>query len=120
MRPAGAFPVTEYALPAGFPGPPPHVHATFEHAWYVLDGTIRVQIGGETIELGAGAFAFVPAGTPHAFGNPGDAPARMLAIDTPGGLEGYYEELASAFPPGTPLDRQVVAGIQQRYDTRPG
>jgi hypothetical protein len=46
-------------------------------------------------------------------------PARMLAVDTPGTLEGYYRDLAAAFPPGTPLDRNVVAEIQQRYDTRP-
>jgi hypothetical protein len=43
----------------------------------------------------------------------------MLAIDSPGGLEEYYLELAKAFPPGTPLDRQVVAEIQQRFDTHP-
>ena len=43
----------------------------------------------------------------------------MLAIDTPRTLEGYYRDLAAAFPPGTPLDRAKVSEIQQRYDAFP-
>lgn len=113
------FAITEYDLPAGFPGPPPHVHTTYEHAWYVLEGRVRVLMGERSEYLPTGSFVYVPAGTPHTFGNDSGEPARLLAIDSPGTLEGYYRDLAAAFPPGTPLDRGVVAGIQQRYDTRP-
>lgn len=113
------FSLTEYDLPAGFQGPPPHVHTWYEHVWYVLAGTVRVQIGERVSDVEAGGCAYVPAGTPHTFGNASGSSARMLALDSPGTLEGYYRDLAAAFPPGTPLDRHIVAEIQQRYDTRP-
>lgn len=116
---SGRFSLAEYNLPAGFGGPPPHVHRKFEHAWYILEGQIQIQLNEQTVTAGQGAFIFVPAGAVHTFSNPGDAPARMLAIDTPGGLEPYYEELAAALQSATTVDRQAVARIQQRYDTFP-
>lgn len=115
----GKFSVAEYDLPGGFPGPPPHVHKKFEHAWYVLAGELQVQLDQRIIQAPAGTFVFVPKGTPHTFANPGSTSVRMLAIDTPGGLEPYYEELAAAFPESTPLDPQLIREIQQRYDTFP-
>ena len=115
----GRFSLAEYDLPAGFPGPPPHVHKKFEHAWYVLGGELQVQINQRIIQAPAGTFVFVPKGTTHTFSNPGSVNVRMLAIDTPGGLEPYYEELANAFPDGTPLNPQVIRNIQERYDTFP-
>jgi mannose-6-phosphate isomerase-like protein (cupin superfamily) len=115
----GRFSLAEYTLPAGFPGPPPHVHRKFEHAWYVLAGAVQVQLGEQSIQATTGTFVHIPTGVPHTFSNPGSDEARMLAIDLPGGLEPYYEELAAAFPPGTPLDCSIVAEIQQRYDTYP-
>ena len=115
----GSFSVAEYDLPAGFPGPPPHVHKKFEHVWYVLVGELRVQINQNVIYAPAGTFVFVPKGTPHTFANPGTEIAKVLAIDTPGGLEPYYEDLASAFPERTPPNPQVIREIQQRYDTFP-
>lgn len=115
----GRYSVTEYHLPPDFAGPPLHVHTVFEHAWQVLEGSVQVQVGAAVQQLQAGGFVFVPAGTPHTFSNPGPLPARMLAVDSPGGLEEYYIELARAFPPGTPLDRGVVADIQKRFDTHP-
>jgi mannose-6-phosphate isomerase-like protein (cupin superfamily) len=116
---AGRFSVTEYVLPPQFAGPPPHIHRIFEHVFYVLAGQVQIQLGETIVRGGAGTSVFIPVGTPHTFSNPDAASARLLAIDTPGGLEAYYEELAAAFPPGTPLNRQVVAEIQQRYDTYP-
>lgn len=115
----GRFSLAEYTIPPKFPGPPPHIHRKFGHAWYVLEGVVQIQVGGQTYPATAGAFVYVPSGIAHTFSNPGRAPARMLAIDTPGGLEPYFEELARAFPEGTLLKREVVAEIQTRYDTFP-
>jgi mannose-6-phosphate isomerase-like protein (cupin superfamily) len=115
----GRFSMAEYVLPAEFPGPPPHVHQKFEHAWYVLEGTLQVALDKQTHRLSQGAFLFVPTGVVHTFSNPGAVEVRMLAIDTPGGLEPYYEELARAFPEGAQPRREVIAAIQSRYDTFP-
>jgi mannose-6-phosphate isomerase-like protein (cupin superfamily) len=116
---AGRYSLTEYLLPPQFAGPPPHVHHVFEHTFYVVEGYIQVQLDGEVIEAAVGTSVFIPAGVAHTFANPHPQPSRILAIDTPGGLERYYEELAAAFPPGTPLNRDVVRQIQARYDTHP-
>jgi mannose-6-phosphate isomerase-like protein (cupin superfamily) len=115
----GRFSFAEYQLPPRFGGPPPHVHREFEHAWYVLSGELQVQLGEETMQMGPGAFVYVPKGVPHTFANPGSEPVRMIAIDTPGGLEPYYEELADAFAPGSTPDAETIAAIQRRYDTYP-
>ncbi len=115
----GRFSLAEYDLPADFLGPPPHVHKEFEHAWYVLAGELQVQIDERVIQAPEGTFVFVPKEIPHTFANPGSVSARVLATDTPGGLEPYYEELANAFPEGTPPDPQIIREIQQRYDTFP-
>jgi mannose-6-phosphate isomerase-like protein (cupin superfamily) len=82
---SGRFSITEYVLPPNFAGPPPHVHRVFEHAWYVIDGTVQMQIGDRTFTGEASAFAFVPMGTSHTFANSSTTPARLLAVDTPVG-----------------------------------
>jgi hypothetical protein len=45
--------------------------------------------------------------------------ARMLEIDTPGGFEPYFEELAAAIPEGAAVNPSVVVAIQRKYDTYP-
>lgn len=115
----GLMTVTEYRLPSRFPGPPPHKHTQFEHAWYVLQGEVTVQLGVETRTMQAGGFLFIPAYTVHSFSNASDEEARMLAIDTPGGFEKYYEELQEAFGEGKEIDQQVMREILLRYDTYP-
>ncbi len=44
---------------------PEHSHPEHEQANVMLEGTIEMTIGGETIELSAGDVAVVPKGTPH-------------------------------------------------------
>lgn len=60
-----------------------------------------------------------PTGSSTPFSNPGAGSARVTEIDSPGGFEGYFRDLAEAFPSDTPVDRTVVAEIQSRYDTHP-
>ncbi len=101
----GQYGLIEQVVPAGFPGPPLHVHPDFDETFYVIEGEIAVRIGDAAHEAGAGGVAVVPRGTPHTLANPSDAPARMLIFVTPGGFERYFEALAEAiretggFPP---------------------
>lgn len=115
----GRYSLTEFILPPRFPGQPSHIHRVFEHTFYVLEGTVNVQLCDQVIQAGVGTSVFIPAGVAHTFSNPHQQPAKMLAVDAPGGLERYYEELAAAFPPGTPLRDEVVRQILERYDTFP-
>jgi len=82
-----AFVIAEWRDPGGPPGPPrliapPHLHRRDDEAWYVLEGTLRVRVGKEVVEAGAGAAVFVPRETPHTYWNPGPDPVRYLLVMT--------------------------------------
>jgi len=115
----GSIGAIEMELDPGFPGPPRHRHNQIDHLWYVVAGRVDVVVDGRAARLAAGDFAFVPRGTVHAFANLGDDPARVLEIDAPRTLDGYFAELARAIRPGAAVDPEVVAGIQRRHDTTP-
>jgi len=111
--------ITTYELPPGFPGPPPHKHAVFEHAWYVLEGELTVQLGNDISVLSKGGFVYIPKQVVHAFANSGNGVAEVLVVDTPGGFEKYYDDLQAAFGNGEKIDQQIIRDIQLKYDTYP-
>ncbi|MBE7174162.1 MAG: cupin domain-containing protein [Williamsia sp.] len=113
------FSVTEYELPPHFPGPPPHKHQRFEHAWYVLEGALTVQIDEDKSVISKGGFIFIPKRTVHAFANLSEGVVKVLVVDTPGGFEHYYDDLETAFGSGEAIDQQVMRNIQLKYDTYP-
>jgi mannose-6-phosphate isomerase-like protein (cupin superfamily) len=83
-----SFVIAEWQDAGGPPGPPRliaprHVHHKDDEAWYVLEGTLRVQSGDNEIEAGAGSAILVPRGTPHTYWNAGTGRLRYLLIMTP-------------------------------------
>ncbi len=58
--------VVEFHAPRGF-GPPEHRHNHEDELFFVTDGELRFFTGGEQIDTGAGAFAYLPLGIPHTF-----------------------------------------------------
>lgn len=70
--------------PAGVKRPiaPLHVHEQDDEAWYVLEGTLCVQLGDTEVEARAGSAVFAPRGTPHTYWNPGPGAARYLLVMT--------------------------------------
>lgn len=85
----GKYATWEAIVPPGG-GPPPHVHSREEESFYILEGEITFQIGAGRLVAGAGMFANMPVGTPHAFKNESDKPARMLISVAPAGLENMF------------------------------
>ena len=64
-------------LVASEDGPPLHTHANEDETIYVLEGEVRFKLG-DAIRTGpSGPYVFIPRGTPHAWQNVGDAPARL-------------------------------------------
>jgi len=114
----GRFALLEMTLGPGFPGPKPHVHHETLDMFFVLDGTLTMQLGDETLDLPAGSFALVAPETVHTFSNPTDEPVRLLGMDTPAGLESYLREMAAAIADGL-LDPSGIAEIVSRYDIAP-
>jgi quercetin dioxygenase-like cupin family protein len=56
---------------------PLHLH-TVEETMLVLEGTVWVQVGEERHTVGPQHTVIIPARTPHAWGNAGATPARLL------------------------------------------
>jgi mannose-6-phosphate isomerase-like protein (cupin superfamily) len=84
LAPAGASLVLAEWTAEGAPGEGPpmyqaplHSHEEDE-AWYVLEGTLRVRVGQEEVEVSAGGAVIVPGGMPHTFYNPRPEPVRYL------------------------------------------
>jgi quercetin dioxygenase-like cupin family protein len=112
----GAFSMSEGTVPAGVSGPPPHAHRQTTDTFYVLEGTLRVTVGGRAIDAPAGSYIVVPPGVVHTFANTSAAPARVLNINAPGGWEHYLRELAGAMRAGTFPGTAAFAQLVAKYD----
>jgi hypothetical protein len=82
----------------------------------VLDGERTFDLEGEQRILGAGAFVRVPPGVAHTFANRGSAPARVLNILQPAGLEQYLKEAFKRMADGSPWTPAEMAEIADGYD----
>jgi len=109
----GRFALVEHPLPPRSLGAPVHTHRNEDEYSYVLEGRVAVQIGDEIVEAGPGELVVKPRGIPHAFWNPGDEPARLLEIVSPGGFESYFRELAPAL---AAEDDAAVRDVVDRFE----
>jgi len=84
-------------------GPPPHRHLAEDELFTITEGSITFTAGGEARSVSAGQSVFVPRGTRHSYRNEGTMPARMIAVYTPAGMEGWFREVcAPAAAPSRP------------------
>lgn len=112
-----SFYLGEGNVQPGFPGPPPHVHDRLHDMFYVLEGTLTMRLGDDTLELPAGSFVCVPPGVVHTFSNPSDAPVRFLNFNTPAGWEHYMRDLGALLAQGAP-SQEEMGRVASRYDFR--
>jgi quercetin dioxygenase-like cupin family protein len=69
--------------PAGSPAVDVHTHE-FDQFYYLLSGTLSVQVGGAEHEAGEGTLVMLPAGVPHRSVNRSGATVRYLVVNIPG------------------------------------
>jgi len=69
---------------------PAHVHPQLDESFYVLEGTLALEMGGRTHELPAGSYVHIPRGTVHAQGSADDRPVGLLTRLSPGGFEQFF------------------------------
>ncbi|MFI1019045.1 cupin domain-containing protein [Streptomyces sp. NPDC020965] len=129
-----AISVFEVIVPPGF-DVGAHVHHQSQEFFYVLEGELDLLCfepterttdtwhhwqspkGDRVVRAGEGSCMFVPPGTPHAFRNATDKPAKMLFQSYPSPEhESYFEEIAEIWSRGTAVDPAAVAAMRQRYD----
>ncbi|MFN8352834.1 MAG: cupin domain-containing protein [Spirosomataceae bacterium] len=115
----GLWSCLEYQGPPQFQGPPPHYHQQMEEMFYVLEGNLTFVLDGQIHVAQAGSFVSIPPLHVHTFSNPNNAPARFLLWFSPGGFEGYFQEMAElikkeGFPPKDP---SKFMQLMTKYDT---
>jgi mannose-6-phosphate isomerase-like protein (cupin superfamily) len=88
----GAVSVIDNRVPAGFAGPPLHVH-DFDEAFYVLEGELTFQVEDQIVTAGPGELAFAPRNVPHTLANLSGEPARYVLVCTPAGFERYFARM---------------------------
>ncbi len=94
---ADGLSVLEHRLPFD-DAPPLHVHHEEDEVLYLLDGELRLRVGGEVLTVGAGDMLLAPRGIPHGHRVLSPGGARLLTV-TRGGSEAMVRaasRLASA------------------------
>jgi quercetin dioxygenase-like cupin family protein len=94
-----------------------HVHEREDELVYVLEGTIEVTLGDQTMTATAGVVALLPRGIPHGFTNVGQTPSRVLDTILPGGFDAYFTEAAALYSTGEP-PAENVAALSRKYAIR--
>jgi mannose-6-phosphate isomerase-like protein (cupin superfamily) len=100
---------------------PLHVHHREDEAFWIIEGTVTLEVGGTRIEAAAGDYAFGPRGLPHKY-KVGAQGCRMLFILTPGGFEDLVRAMSvpaetRSLPSqdGPPPDMERVRAIAATY-----
>ena len=91
-----------------------HVHRYEDEVVYVLEGAIEIRLADQKLQAVTGSIAHLPKHIPHALYNPLKTPSRYLGIAIPGGLENFFDELATAQEAGA-LDDATHNKTSQKY-----
>ena len=115
----GAYSLVEETWPPQA-GPPPHIHHTQDKTFYVLEGELDFVIGGITRRAVAGAMVSIPKGVLRVYKNVGSGSAKSVVVFTPGGFEGFFEEVGEpateASSPFTgPPDVERLLAVAPKY-----
>ena len=90
---------------------PLHRHHNEAEAFLILEGTMTYRAGDEMFRMSSGDFVWLPQDVPHAFRVTSKAPAKVLALTTPAGLLGLYDQV------GMPAqERRLPGGDGQPLD----
>ncbi|MCE3266928.1 MAG: cupin protein [Solirubrobacterales bacterium] len=93
---------------------PAHVHANEDELFVALEGEHAITVGDEESTIGPGEAVFAPRGIPHSQRRVVEGEGRIMFVCTPGGLEGFFRELARADADGT-LGPDTYAAASERY-----
>jgi mannose-6-phosphate isomerase-like protein (cupin superfamily) len=116
---AGLLGAFEDTLEPWQSGPPLHLHAGMDEAFYVLEGALVVKFGEEQREVTAGSFVWIPRGTPHAFANASGSATRLLSVVVPGGIEDFFVQRQQYFDQlQGPPDLAVLGRIGAHHGSR--
>jgi quercetin dioxygenase-like cupin family protein len=113
----GSFSLVE-ATEAPGSAAPLHVHHGEAEAFYVVDGTLELTCGDQTLTVGTGDFVYAPKDVPHAYTVVGERPARVLLLFSRPGFEQFFAEAGAPLdePPAGPPDPEQLRRVVEKYD----
>lgn len=76
-----------------------HVHEREDELVRILEGSVQVTLGDQTMQATEGVMALLPRGIPHGFTNDAGVTARLLVTILPGALDNYFAELEGLSSP---------------------
>ena len=88
----GQLTIVEVTEPPGAEAPL-HVHHNEDEGFFVLEGSVTIYVGDESVDARAGDFAWGPRDVPHRY-TVGPDGCRMLFVCTPGGFEKLVREMS--------------------------
>ena len=93
---------------------PLHVHDRDHELFYVLEGEHVFEVGDDEFRVHPGGVVFAPRGLPHSQRRVVPGEGRVLVLTVPGGLDGFFRELAAAQEAGT-LGPDAYARASKNY-----
>ncbi|HVH54500.1 MAG TPA: cupin domain-containing protein [Actinomycetota bacterium] len=110
----GDFSLMERTLPPGGRRPPAHRHTNCSEAFFILEGTVTVELEGATVAAGRGDFVRASRGQAHTLGNAGDTPARLLVLHAPA-MDAYFRKLHELWSADEPPSPERERDLMRRY-----
>lgn len=96
VQSGGALSLSEISAGSGSM-PPLHVHHRDDETFYVLEGQVRLFLGGHQLLLDAGQAALAPREVPHTYRIESGG-ARFMVINSPAGFEQFLRDAADPAP----------------------
>lgn len=119
----GRFSLVEVVDPDGAETPL-HVHHNENEAFWILEGSLTFEIGGQTIKAEPGSFLFGPKDVPHRY-RVDKGPARLLFLLSPAGFENFIRDTSEpastpTLPPPSdmqpsPEEMEQLMAVLQKY-----
>jgi quercetin dioxygenase-like cupin family protein len=111
----GGFSLVEHPIPPRALAAPLHRHSREDEYSFVLEGRVGALLGDQVVYGEAGDLISKPRGQWHTFWNAGSEPARILEVISPGGFEGYFDEMVECLRGSGPPDPNALMAIAARY-----
>ena len=90
---AGKLAIIEMNIPPNS-GPIPHEHPSFQESFYVVEGEVEFRTKTQVFVAKKGAIVTIPQDGPvHGFKNLSAAPAKLLCMVAPAGLDDFFKEV---------------------------
>ena len=113
----GCFSLAEVTEEPGSAAPL-HVHHGEAEGFYILEGTIELTCGEDTVTATAGDFVYTPKDVPHKYGVLGEHTARILLLFSRPGFESFFLEAGAPLDqaPAGPPDPDAFRRVVEKYD----